>query len=156
MKKAFTLIELIIILSLIMIFSTLSLAAYNNYNEQVKLKTEAKKLAQVIDLAKKKAYSSDLYQACSNFLGYQVTVGAASYSLRFNCGGSYQTVQGYSFDGKVSVVSGIGSLNFPPLGLNTNITINSIRLKNSMTNQCLDISVSPIGVVEVNETLISC
>ena len=36
---------------------------------------------------------------------------------------------------------------------------NTIRLKNSAisgTNQCIDISVSLIGIVELNETLVGC
>jgi len=155
-KFGFTLIELLIFLTIISIFSTVGLAYYNNYNQQVRLRSDVKKLVDVIDLAKKKAYSSDLYQPCSNFLGYRVIINEFSYLLRFNCGGSYQTVQSYNFDTNVRAVSGTGNFNFKPLGLGTNLTINSIRLKNSVINQCLNISISSIGIINVNETLISC
>ena len=138
------------------IFSTVGLAYYNNYNQETKLKSDAKKLVGIIELSKKKAYSSALKESCSDFSGSRVTINAGSYSFSFGCGGSYETVQSYSFSTSITATIGTGNLDFKPLGLGTNLTINSIRLKNSIISQCLDITISPIGIVEMNETLFSC
>jgi len=153
-KFSFTLIELLIVISIISILSTVGLAYYNKYGEEVKLKNSANQLADVLELAKKKAESSELFQPCSDFLGYNVTVTTSYYLLRFNCGGSYQTVQSYNFPTNITAVSGTDYFNFKPLGLGTNITVNSIILKNTVINQCQDISISTIGVVD--ETLVTC
>ena len=54
-KFSFTLIELLIVISIISILSTVGLAYYNKYGEEVKLKNSANQLADVLELAKKKA-----------------------------------------------------------------------------------------------------
>lgn len=155
-SQGYTLIEIIIILGIISILSGIVIAKYNTYNQQLVLKNQAKKIADVIELTKKKAISADLYQDCSNFQGYQVVVNASTFLLNFNCGGVYTTVQNYLMTNNVTAIVGTGNFNFLPLGTTTNLTINSIRLKNSKINQCIDISISPIGIININETLFSC
>lgn len=158
-SRGYTLIEIIVILVIIGIMSGFGMAKYNTYTQQLVLKNQAKEIANVVELAKKKAISADLYQDCSNFQGYQVAINSNNFLLNFNCGGTYITVQSYQMTSSVTITAGTGNFNFPPLGNGTNLTINSLRLKNSKLDppkQCMDISISPIGVVDINETLISC
>ena len=159
--KGFTLIEIIIVLGIIGILSGFGIAKYNTYTQQLVLRNQAKKIVDFIELAKKKAISADLYQDCSNFLGYQVVINAGTFLLNFNCDGTYTTLQSYptTMTDGVTAITGIGNFDFLPLGIGTNLTINSIRLKNSKLdppNQCIDISISPIGIINIDETLISC
>jgi len=158
MKKSFTLIELLVVISIMIIFIGSSLAQYNTYTEQTKLKNEAKKLVDVIELAKKKAFSSDLQDKnCTNFSGYRVTLNTNNYSLLFCCNSICSVnTNTYNFNTNISISSGIGNLNFPPLMTGSNITVNSVQLKNSAINKCVIISISSIGVVDLNETLINC
>lgn len=156
-KKSFTFIELMIVVSVIILFSTIIIPQFNSYNQRQKLKNDATKLIDVIELAKKKAIVSDLYDtSCSAFNGYRVTVNGSSYILKFVCAGAYQDIQTYDLQPNISVISGTGNFDFPPLGVNINLSINSIRLKNSIISQCLDISLSSIGIISVNNNFIGC
>lgn len=157
MKKSFTLIEIIVVISISLIFLGLSLPRYNDYSSQLKLRNEAKKLIDVLELAKKKAITSDLFdKSCTNFTGYRATVALNNYSLKFCCGLICSTVQDYNLSTNVTVITGIGDFNFTPLMINPNFVSNTIRLRNSSINRCVDISISLIGILELNETLISC
>lgn len=157
MKKAFTLIELIISIGIIMVFSGIALPRYNNYNNELKLKKEVKKLVSTIVLAKKKALTSDLYdQNCTEFEGYRITVGTYSYILNFLCGGMEQEVQEYTLDSNVIISNGTGNLDFPPIGANVNIPIGNIRLKSDSISKCIDISITSIGIVSTDESLFGC
>lgn len=155
-NHGYTLIEILVVLGIVTILSGFGIARYNTFTQQLILKNQAKKIVDVIELAKKKATSADLYQDCSDFQGYQVVINANTFLMNFNCGGTYTTIQNYSMTSNVAVTSGTGSLNFLPLGIGTNLAINSLRLKNSKTDQCIDISISPIGIINIDETLIGC
>ena len=136
----------------------------------MKLQSEAKKLVDVIELAKKKALTADLYDtSCTNFSGYQVRLTANNYSLVFCCNDNCttpSTVQTYNFstdltNRNISIFSPApGTISFPPLMTGFNNTgVSTIEVKNSgiiNTNKFLKISISSIGIVDLNETLINC
>lgn len=157
-NKGFTLIELLIVITITVIFLGISLAQYNNFTEQTKLKNEARKLIDVIELAKKKVLSSDLQDKnCSNFTGYQITLNTNDYSLFFCCELSCVTnTNTYDLSSNITITVGTGNLNFPPLMTGLNITIPSIQLKNSVINKCVVISISPVAIIELAESLIDC
>ena len=156
-NKGFTLIELLVVTAIILLFSGINLARYNDYTQELKLKNEAKKLVDVLELAKKKALSADLFDKnCTNFSGYQVTISSSSYLLSFGCAAIYSTVQNYNLTTNIRVTTGTGNYSFSPLMINPSFISNTIRLRNSSISKCVNISISAIGVVELNETLISC
>jgi prepilin-type N-terminal cleavage/methylation domain-containing protein len=156
-EKGFTIIELIITLLIIGIFIVISLPAYNTFTAQQKLRNETRKLASIIDLAKKKSFSSDLYNPnCTDFNGYRVSITANNYSLNFGCSGSFQTLQTYALANNISITQGTGNLTFPALGLGISITINTITLKSTTINRCQSISISAIGTVDISDSQISC
>lgn len=156
--EGFTLIEIIVVISVALVFLGLSLPRYNDFSSQLKLKNEGKKLVDVLELAKKKALSSDLFDKnCADFTGYRITVSSGSYSLLFGCASVYTVVQNYSLlTTNFTITTGIGDYNFSPLMNNPSFISNTIRLKNSVINKCVNISVSPIGIIELNETLVGC
>lgn len=158
-SEGFTLIELIIVISISLIFFGIFLARYNENAGQLKLRSEAKKLTDVLELAKKKALSADLVGNCTNFSGYRVTIQSGSYILLFGCNLVYSIIQSYPFSSNITTILGTGNYDFSPLMVNPNFSASTIRLKNDAvngTNKCVDISISPIGVIELSETLISC
>lgn len=159
MKKStgFTIIELLVVISIMLVFIGTTLVQYNNFTEQTKLRNEAKKLIDVLELAKKKAFSADLFDKnCVNFSGYRIIISSDSYSLSFGCASVYSVVQNYNLSTNITATVGTGNYNFSPLMNNPSFISNTIRLKNSAINKCLNISISPIGIVELNETLVSC
>ena len=149
-------IELLIAVTIMLIFSGIGLPYYNKHSQEIELKKEANKLVSVIELAKKKAMSSDLYQSCDSFSGYQVYINASNYLLRFGCSDVYQNMQTYNFPSYISVTLGTGSFIFKPLGIGTIISISPIRLKSSLLNQCLEISITTNGIMEPGNSLINC
>lgn len=156
-KNAFTLIELIVAVGIISVFSGMSLAGYLNYTEELKLKSEAGRLISTIELAKKKASSGELFDTgCTNFEGYRVEISANSFNLLFLCDGLQQQVQGNSFNNPVSITSAIGNLDFKPLGIGTDITIGTITIRNSRISKCMNITVNSVGIMSTTDTLISC
>lgn len=164
-KPAFSIIELLVVISIMLIFMVSVLAQYNKFTEETKLKNDAKKLVDVIELAKKKALTSDLIVTpfvtpptyCANFTGYQLTLNSGNYTLNYCCSSDCSTVTStYNLKTSNSITMGTGNLGFPPLMTGANITINIVRLKNSIINKCIDISISTIGIVGLDETLIEC
>lgn len=159
MKKSFTLIEILVVTSISLVFLGLGLPRYNDYSSQLKLKNEGKKLVDVLELAKKKALSADLQDKnCADFTGYRITIppSADSYSLLFGCASVYSVVQDYDLLTNITVTIGTGNYDFSPLMINPSFISNTIRLKNSVINKCVNISISPIGIIELNETLVAC
>jgi len=168
-SKSFTIIEIIVTISLILVLAVVAIPTYNTYDKQLKLKKETINIFEVLKLAKKKAMSSDFSNpavtpdpttgyTCDNFSGYRVSFNANSYSMLLGCSGSYQVIQTYNIlSPNTSITTATPfNIDFPPLGINTNIGTPTIRVKNSMISQCEDISLSSGGVIEVNQTLISC
>lgn len=157
--EAFTFIELIISITIIMIFAAVVLPSYNTYTNQQKLKGDTQKIADTLELAKKKAFSSDLYTSCANFNGYQVSItNTTTYILRFGCNGSYQDINTYELksESNNTIVSTLGDFTFLPQGINTKISIGTIQVRNSILGQCLSITISPIGIININNTLFNC
>ncbi len=155
-EKGYTLIELLIVIAIIALFSGLSLAYYNNYTDDRKLAGETKQLVDVLNLAYKKATAVDLTpnSLCSDFRGYVVTfpfTPSTTYSLNFNCGGLNQLVSQYSINIGVVINSRtVNSILFKPLSAGTDLTSDpaTITLKNSNISKCIDIWVHIVGTVE--------
>lgn len=168
-SKAFTIIELIVTITVIFILVVVAIPAYNTYDKQLKIKKETANIFEVLKLAKKKAMSLDFSNpavtpdpatgyVCDSFTGYRVAFNATSYSLSIGCSGSYQQIQAYNIiSPNTSIITATPfNIDFPGLGINTNITTPTIRIKNTSISQCEDITLSTNGVIEINQTLISC
>ncbi|MFA6533001.1 MAG: prepilin-type N-terminal cleavage/methylation domain-containing protein [Patescibacteria group bacterium] len=167
--KGFTLIELLVVSVIILTFSGIILAQYNQQTQQLKFKNEAKKMIDIMELARKKAITSDLIPTpnvtpptfCTDFTGYQFILKTnSSYSLNYCCNSSCITVLNtYNLDSKIVITSPVAlpdSLVFTPLMKVFNRNFTSITLKNTVLNKCLVISISPIGVIELDENLTDC
>ncbi|MCX7956065.1 MAG: hypothetical protein N2593_03125 [Patescibacteria group bacterium] len=159
-KKTFTIIEILIIVSFISIFSFFGIVNYYNYNEDIKLKNEAKKISEVFNLTKKRAISSFLYDKnCLNFSGYQITIDSSSkkYEVYFGCNQNYSKIDNYSLPQNIFFTTqAVYNFYFSPMGQNITIPINNLRLKNSSTNRCIDIFIRDKAIIEINKSLFSC
>lgn len=152
--KGYTLIELLVVTVIFILFSGLSLARYNEYSGQVKLKNEARKLTDVLELAKKKSSTADLYdKSCTDFTGYKVALSLNSYSLSFGCSAVYSVIQTYNLPTNITITSVAADYVFAPLLSNTVFTVNNIFLRNSSINKYVRINISPVGIVYMDETL---
>jgi len=163
MKKGFTLIEIIITISIILLLSGLSLTLTYNFNQEKILRNEALKLVNILEIAKKKANSGDLSGLNCNggFNGYQVNVTSSGYSLWLRCGGNSVSpaVFSYSFPNNISITNGSGDYYFSELSLKIQIPSNpttTINIKNSNISRCLTVTISSSGVITLFDSFISC
>jgi prepilin-type N-terminal cleavage/methylation domain-containing protein len=159
MKKGFTLIEIIITTSIILLLSGLSLTLTYNFNQEKILRNEALKLVNVLEIAKKKANSGDLSGRICNggFNGYRVIVRVSDYSLWLVCGGDLisPAIFSYNFPSSIKVLTdGTGDYNFREL--NRALTSGTIRVRNLAISKCLNVNISPSGVITLSENFESC
>lgn len=155
-KKSFTLVEILVITTIVVLFTGTLLASYNNFNQQKNSEKEINRFVDVLSLAKSKAQSADIYFGCSGsdeFGGYTITVNDSDYNFKQCCRdvatknpsicGS--VIQTYDFPSSISNISGPTEVNFYPLA--EGATPINITIKNTAINKCSDISISETGVI---------
>lgn len=153
-SNGFTLIELIFVVGIIMLLTSISLPYYNTSSEEKKIEAESSRVIDVLELAKKKSSSADISSySCSGFAGYKVQVNAANYTVSLccstGCGTSY-LINTYNFD------SGISSLTTPTFtfkpkstGIDSAIDV-TVQLKNSRitARNCITVTITPFGLIK--------
>lgn len=175
---AYTLIELIVVVAIIILFSAMLSAQYNTYTEQSRLRSEAQNLANAMETARKKSVAYELTSSCAagDFGGYNISFGedknlstnANKYFFSICCAGSCTAssniLQEYSFakttisfyrielgTSQESLPYSITFYNAQPYTSLLSSTL-TITLKNSMIPgnlQCTQLTVSPLGVVTI-------
>lgn len=97
-KKGFTLIELMVVITITAVLGTLGIAGFINYNQTQVLQTSSNEVATMLNLAKSRAQSqikpSALCPSLNSLSGYTVVITApSSYWLELNCSnGSHPTI----------------------------------------------------------------
>lgn len=123
----FTLIELIVVFSVIAVLSSIGLASFVSYSRSQLLQQASSDLASAIDIAKSRTISQTIPQgvSCTGFNGYNVEIDTfnKNYTLNINCSG---------------INTPIGSATTLPSGLNfdaqtTTTTISFSPLTNGVT-----------------------
>jgi len=152
-KKSFTLIELLIVVTVIGLFSGLSIAYYNNFTNEKKLEAGADQVYNVLELAKKKTSSGDLSgETCNNdvFDGYEVKSSAdgSSYSLSLCCDGSCNTLI-QTYDLKDQIVFDPTPLSIQFNTLTAPVTAQTFTIKSSSLNKYIDIDINTAGLIEM-------
>lgn len=110
LNQGFTLIELIVVFSVIVILSTVGIAAFVNYSHTQALNTAVLDSVSMLNVAKSRAMSqvkpgeSCLTQSLD---GYQVTISAPQeYSLYAICGGNTVLIERKNLPANISFRSG--------------------------------------------------
>ncbi len=162
-RAGFTLIELIIVIFIILLFSGMSLAYFGTYNNDKKLGEELKKLTTILYLARNKASAGDADPSvCTDFKGYRLNIqDAHTYSLDRNCGGVYTAIQtSTTIDPLIIDTPPSGFypyyILFKPLNTGTDLTVTTnIVIKNPNSSQCIGAQITPLGVI-VEGDIFSC
>lgn len=165
LKSGFTLIEILVVLTIISLFTGYSLVTYNSFSQQKTLEKEASYLVDVLSLARGKAQASENSASCSGadeFGGYRVEVNASNYNFKQCCrdivtkaiSSCGSNIQSYNFHSSVSKISGAPAVDFYPL--TSGATSTTMRIKHDSLNKCLDISITATGIITVGDIPFSC
>jgi prepilin-type N-terminal cleavage/methylation domain-containing protein len=151
----FTLIELILSIIIIGMFSGASIATYHTFNEQKKLETDTKKFESILELARKKAIVGEYSQCSGSLQSYSIAFDASvdsptAYSFNENCS-SPTTLETYDLSPN-DVFSSVSSseIFFPLLKGGITGSAVTIIIKNTSLNKCYQLIIDPSGVI--NET----
>ncbi|HYM65199.1 MAG TPA: prepilin-type N-terminal cleavage/methylation domain-containing protein [Candidatus Sulfotelmatobacter sp.] len=113
-KKGFTLLELIVVFTVIAILSTVGLASFVNYSKTETLKQAQNDLINTLNTAKSDAFSQIKPVQCVSYTlnGYSVTINTStwrSYSLNVICSGNTFTLSTKTLPSGVSFNTGSGT-----------------------------------------------
>jgi len=158
-KKGFSLIELIVVISIITIFFGISVAVYKNSLDEKRLTIDIKLLESIIQDTKQRARARDIspMTTCSVFESYNLVINpvANTVSQQFLCDGNTVTVQNYVFE-KTTLIqpASVKTLQFiSSTGEHINPEL-TIVLKNTFTNMCVSVLVPKISSVVVGDPYI--
>ena len=160
LNLSFTLIELLITVTIIFIFSGLTLSYYNNFTQEQQLKNEAKKFVDVLELAKKKAISGDQSnQTCNDFNGYRISASPTTYQLSLCCNGDCSnniSINTYALENNVTFENNL-TFQFLPLARGVTSLISTfpitICMKNNIINKFNKITVEKTGIINLDTNL---
>lgn len=147
----FTIIEVVIAVTIIGILSTLGISSYVTFNQTKTLEHESYKMVEALELGKKRALSGE--KICGTYAGtYTFDWTTTSYSLSPN--GCSQLFS-YLFPAVIQASSS-GSVTFQPFGLGTGSST-CIMLHHEISDKCRKITLNAAGTVsEQRESDCSC
>lgn len=153
-SRAFTMIELLVVVTILMVFFGLSIAYYGSFNEQKKLERDTNKLIDVLSLAQKKAGVGDLgTNNCLNFSGYTVSFTSGSYMMTLSCSPSCSETgcsNTFNLQPGISLSSTAGSVTFKKLSTGIDLPEIALTVTNTSTNRCKKITISGTGLISEN------
>ncbi len=85
MKKGFTIIELLVTMGVILLLGGGVVAAFNNFNENQRVKQAALGFKSNLRFAQNKALSGEKPSGCGTLVGYTVSFAASSYTIQAQC-----------------------------------------------------------------------
>jgi prepilin-type N-terminal cleavage/methylation domain-containing protein len=165
-QHSFTLIELLITISIVAIIISLTIPFYNQYTAEQQLKNEGKKIVDLLELARKKAISGDISDSssCSNFTGYLTAINPTNLQISICCGitsgnncSPSSTITAYNLPSQISVSSSSNNFRFTNLeGKTSSSTEITIRIRQTAIGKCTYIYISPLGLINFDNNLTSC
>src|SRR4030067_2551179 len=147
--SSFTLIEILVVITIVILVTGMTIAAFSNYNQESQLKKETQRLVDVLNLGRGKAQTSDINFACSGsdeFGGYRVAlldINLYDYAFSQCCRDTSSKVisvcdspmQTYKLPKHIALTADSNAVDFYPLSEGAKQV--TITLKNSSINKCL-------------------
>jgi prepilin-type N-terminal cleavage/methylation domain-containing protein len=167
MKKGFSLIEILVVITIISILSGLGLASYNDDQARRSLQQETEKLADILALARKKTQANDIQNYdCPNFNGYKVYITEPGYRFALCCDGinggcdcgdpvTTRKIQDTLFsNGALAIVQPV-SIKFNPLTSSATLSPANGIITLKKGSKCQSVTISPSGTIDTG-VVITC
>lgn len=150
--KSFTLVEILVVATIIVILSGTSVAMFSSYRDDKVLSNQVALLSSVIDLAKNKASAGDV-SFCSNsslahISGYTVTIDSTYITLLPGCDTTPTPIQ-YQIPQNIAFITPSMSLQFN--NINYQGTTRKMPIKNTLTNKCKYLQIDDTGLITNGE-----
>lgn len=166
----FTFLEILVVIVIIVLFSTMAVGGYTAFNENKKVDADTNQLISTLELAKKKSRAGDksgLTQGGTDYSncdldGYTVSItSSVAYELRasvcantsglcsIGSGCTDVTIMSYSLSPSMNMTPTTGSVSFTGGGLAVS-GVSSITITNSKNNKSKIITISESGGIEAN------
>lgn len=167
LKNGFTLVELLVAISIATIIMAAVVPQTLRFNAQSQLRAESRKVGDVLNLAKAKGNSADSSTSCTdNFQGYGIIITSiTSYKLKLCCSqvctdAQSSDIQSYTLPTNITFIApSINTLyRFKPLSetIISPIGQSTITLKQSGINSCLSTTVSTSGLIQTDSSPVTC
>lgn len=147
-SRGFTLLELMIVFSIMTILFTFGIALYREFARRQALQNFYKEMVVSLALAREKALSGEKPSGCSGTLvGYQVSFSSSSYTVSAVCN-SLVPVNTYSAPADISL-SGFSSFVYKVLGQGTTLANPlSVTLTQSSTGKSINATITREGMLQ--------
>lgn len=159
-SSGYSLIEVIIVITIIVLFTGMGIAGYTRFNDQRIVDAESKKILNLLETARSKAMTKDIdsqdVSAC-DFEGYRVIINttamARTYSLLIKCNGTTSLARTISMSESLTV----STTPQNPLSIDFAVATGSvpncetdcmISINNTNIGRCKLITVKGSGVIE--------
>lgn len=155
-QNGFSLIELIVVISIIGILTGISVNVYRNAVNERKMHVDVGLVTGIIEEIKQKARARDISPNgnCTNFQSYDLVVNPTSNTLsqQFVCDGNTISVADYPLENTtIEQPASITRLSFiAPMGQHTSSAL-TIVLKNRSTKMCISIQIPQVQTVIVSD-----
>lgn len=144
-KQGYTLIELLITVTIMALFFGISLANHSRFTEEKKVSTDTQKFMDLMTLARQKALASDTGTTCSGeFLGYSLVVNPTSYELHARCQLDSPLIKATNFSSAIQSTTA-QTINFDALTAKSSASC--VQIKNNNINLCYRVQVNPVGII---------
>lgn len=150
MKQGFSLIELIVSVSIMILIVGGVVTSYNSYNDQQKIRQVALTLKSDLRLAQSSATGSKVptSQPCTDFAGFVVSAGEQSYTIGPTCseGTTYDEAVTTMLPPGVQLSMNPSSFTFFPIGRGVSADVQITIASEQTAFRCI-VSITRIGLV---------
>jgi prepilin-type N-terminal cleavage/methylation domain-containing protein len=154
----YTIIELLVVISVIGLFTGLTMNSYVQRERKETLKAITNEIRSVIELARSKSVNSEMPNGCTyiNFDGYGVETLVNSISLNYICSETITLVQNINLTKYSKTAISINDFYFEKTTGELFRQLSDpdsevIEIKHTILNSCNTIEVNKFGVITVNE-----
>lgn len=153
-NRSFTLIEILIVVSITIVVSGFSLVMMSSYKDERLLNEQVSQFSQVLELAKSKAAAGDT-SLCSDSItpyvnGYSVVVNPTAIQLIPGCN-TVPTPLVYPIKNKIIFVTPSFAVQFNAQKYQGNSLV--IPIKNTVTNKCKSVVLDETGLITNSDSI---